>query len=61
MELENEFVDPEQAMTFNLPADATSFEVPAALIAPGSSYQLGIGTVSDNGNQVFVEIEFETE
>lgn len=61
VELENESVEPEQSMTFNLSKDATSFELPAALIAPGSSYQLGIGTVAENGNRVFVELEFETE
>jgi hypothetical protein len=61
LELENESVDPEQALTFTLPSDATSFEVPAQVLAPGSSYQLSVGTVGENGNKVFVEIEFETE
>jgi hypothetical protein len=61
LELENESADPEQALTFNLPADATSFEVPAALMAGGASYQLSIGTVAGNGNRVFVEVGFETQ
>lgn len=61
LELENESVDPEQALTFSLPPDATSFEVPAALLAAQSSYQVSVGTVAENGNKVFVEIEFETE
>jgi hypothetical protein len=61
VELENESVDPEQSITFNLPPEATSFEIPAAMLTAGSSYQLGIGSVSDNGNRVFVEVAFETE
>jgi hypothetical protein len=61
LELENESADPEQTLTFNLPADATSFEVPAALMNPAANYQLSIGTVAENGNAVFVEVGFETE
>jgi hypothetical protein len=61
LELENESTNPEQVLTFNLPSDATSFEVPAALMAPGASYQLSIGTVAANGNRVFVEVGFETQ
>lgn len=61
LELENESADPEQVLTFNLPPDATSFEVPAALMTPGASYQLSIGTVGENGNRVFVEVGFQTE
>lgn len=61
LELENESADPEQVLTFNLPADATSFEVPAVLMTAGASYQLSIGTVAGNGNRVFVEVGFETE
>jgi hypothetical protein len=61
LELENESAVPEQVLTFNLPADATSFEVPAVLMTAGASYQLSIGTVAGNGNRVFVEVGFETE
>ena len=61
LELENESADPEQVLTFNLPADATSFEVPAALMTPAANYQLSIGTVAGNGNRVFVEVGFETQ
>ena len=60
LELENESARPEQVLTYNLPPDATRFEVPAHLIAPAASYQLSIGTVATNGNRVFSEIEFET-
>lgn len=59
-ELENESADPEQTLSFNVPADLTSFEVPPELIAPGAEYQLGIGAVAPNGNIVFVEIAFST-
>ena len=61
VELENESADPEQVLTYNLPPEATSFEVPAALMTPGSSYQLSIGTVGENGNRVFVEVGFQTQ
>ena len=61
LELENESVDPEQSLTFALSPQTTSFEIPAPLLVPESSYQLSIGTVAENGNKVFVEIEFETE
>jgi hypothetical protein len=43
-----------------LPASATSFSVPNGFLAPGESYQLGIGTVSADGNASFVETEFGT-
>jgi hypothetical protein len=61
LELENESADPEQSLTFSLSPHTTSFEIPAQLLVPESSYQLSIGTVAENGNKVFVEIEFETE
>ena len=61
LELENESVDPEQSLTFALSPQTTRFEIPAQLLVPQSSYQLSIGTVAENGNKVFVEIEFETE
>jgi hypothetical protein len=61
LELENESANPEQALTFTLPPTATSFEVPASVMAPGADYQLSIGTVGANGNVVFVEVSFQTE
>ena len=60
IELENESADPERTLTFNLPPEATSFDVPASLLTSGD-YQLGIGTVAENGNIVFVEVGFEVE
>lgn len=61
IELENESADPEQALSFNLPPDVTSFDVPASLVTAGAEYQLSVGTVGDNGNLTFVEVGFETE
>lgn len=43
-----------------LPATATSFAVPAGFLTAGTSYQLGIGTVSAAGNASYVETEFST-
>jgi hypothetical protein len=60
LELENESVDPEQALTINLRPDVTHFEVPEALLVPESDYQVGIGSVAANGNVVFVENVFAT-
>jgi hypothetical protein len=60
LELENESAVPEQALTVNLPAGTTRFEVPASLVAGGADYQVGIATVASNGNVVFSEIQFST-
>ena len=60
LEFENESADPEQALTLNLPPDTTSFEVPPALLVAGSDYQVGVQTVSDDGNIVAVEVTFST-
>jgi hypothetical protein len=59
-EFENESADPEQSFTLNLPAGINSFEVPAALVVAGSDYQVGVATVHENGNVVFVEAAFTT-
>jgi hypothetical protein len=60
LEFENESLDPEQALTVNLPAGMTSFEIPPALLVPGSDYQVGIQTVGENGNIVASEVTFST-
>lgn len=57
-EFENESADPEQALLLNLPPDVTSFQVPQALLVPGADLQVGVATVAENGNIVFVEVEF---
>ncbi len=60
IELENESVDPEQVLTVELPGDATSFEVPAGFMLPGSEYQVGVAAVGGNGNITVVESLFVT-
>jgi hypothetical protein len=60
IELENESVDPEQVLSAELPGDATSFDVPAAFMLPGSEYQVGIAAVGENGNITVVESIFTT-
>ena len=60
VELENESSDPEQILSVELPPDATSLDVPAAFMRPGSDYQLGIATVGTDGNITVVEITFTT-
>ena len=60
LELENESADPEQSLSLNLPPDTTHFEVPSSWITAGGEYQVGVATVSPNGNVVFVEIQFTT-
>ena len=60
LEIENESTVPEQVMTVELPADATSFDVPASFIRPGGEYQIGVATVGMNGNITVVESTFTT-
>lgn len=60
VEIENESVDPEQVMTAELPAGATSFEVPASFIQAGGEYQIGVAAVGMNGNITVVESTFTT-
>lgn len=43
-----------------LPASATTFTVPDGLLRPGTSYQVGIGTLLEGGNVSFVETRFRT-
>lgn len=59
-EFENESADPEQSFTLNLPAGVTSFAVPAELVVRQSDYQIGVASVHENGNVVFVEVAFST-
>jgi hypothetical protein len=58
VELEQAKLDMKLIVT--LPASAASFTVPAGLLVPGMKYQLGIGTVSADGNISFVETSFTT-
>ena len=38
----------------------TAFHVPSGFLAPNTQYELGVGTVSEEGNIVFVETTFMT-
>jgi hypothetical protein len=60
LELENESADPEQTLSIVLPADVTSFSVPPTFVVAGSDYQVGVATVHENGNSVWVEATFST-
>ncbi len=44
-----------------LSGSATSFDVPDGFLAPGTKYELAIGTVSAAGNISFVETSFTTK
>jgi hypothetical protein len=48
------------SVTGRLSASVSSFVVPDGFLIPGKEYQLGIGTVSANGNISFVETGFAT-
>ena len=47
-------------ITAKLPGSAHGFKVPDGFLKPGTPYQLGIGTVTDQGNASFVETMFMT-
>ena len=58
VELEQE--DLNTSITARLPASAKSFAVPNGFLRPGAEYQLGIGTVGQDGNVSYVETHFST-
>jgi hypothetical protein len=60
LELEHEGEDQELELLVNLPASATSFSPPAGWVLSGAEYNLGIGSVGQNGNRTFVETVFNT-
>jgi hypothetical protein len=45
-------------LEMKLPATATSFVVPEGILAPGGKCQLGIGTISRDGNVSIIETTF---
>jgi hypothetical protein len=47
-------------ITATLPGSAAGFAVPDGFLLPGTDYQLGIGTVTGEGNISFVETRFRT-
>jgi hypothetical protein len=61
IELENESVDPEQALTFNVPPEQTSLELNRVLLKRESQYQISVAVVHPNGNIVVTETVFETK
>ena len=60
VEFENESADPEQSFSFVVGPETTSFAVPSAIVVPSSDYQVGVASVHENGNVVFVETTFST-
>jgi hypothetical protein len=58
--IEIEADEPDMSLTATLPASDASFSVPNGLLRPGTEYQLGIGTVSEDGNMSVVETHFTT-
>ncbi|CAN5258545.1 hypothetical protein BH24PSE2_BH24PSE2_08360 [soil metagenome] len=60
LEFDNESAAPEQSLTINLPPHVTSVDVPPSLLIPGADYQVGVATVAEIGNTVFVEAELPT-
>ena len=55
-----ELDEPELGFTVRLPGSATKFTVPDGFLLPGKEYQLGIGTVTEDGNISFIETSFTT-
>jgi hypothetical protein len=58
--IEIEADEPEVNLTAKLPATTASFSVPDGFLRPATEYQLGIGTVSPDGNISYVETHFTT-
>jgi hypothetical protein len=48
------------SITARLPASAASFAVPDGFLRPGTAYQVGIGSVTSDGNISFVETTLTT-
>lgn len=48
------------SLSVRLPGNATKFTVPDGFLLPDMEYQLGIGTVTKDGNTSFVETSFTT-
>jgi hypothetical protein len=47
-------------LTATLPGSVAAFAVPDGFLSPGTEYQLGIGTMTDEGNVSYVETTFTT-
>lgn len=55
-----ELDEPELHFTVRLPGSVTKFTIPDGFMLPSKEYQLGIGTVTEEGNASFVETSFTT-
>jgi hypothetical protein len=55
-----EQADLDVSITAKLPGSADRFAVPNGFLRPGTTYQLGVGTVTGGGNSSFVETTFTT-
>ncbi|MGH6955014.1 MAG: hypothetical protein ACREGL_12560, partial [Alphaproteobacteria bacterium] len=44
-----------------IPGASSFFKVPNGFLIPGTEYQLGVGTVGEEGNTSFVETTFTTK
>jgi hypothetical protein len=58
VEIENDDLD--FNITARLPGTATNFEIPAGLLAPGTEYEVGVASITDEGNVAFAESSFTT-
>lgn len=52
--------DPERVCSIDLPANATSVEIPASFLEPGKEYELEILAVEESDNQTISLLFFET-
>ena len=58
VKIENDDLNVKIAAT--VPGTATTFAVPNGFLSPGTEYELGVGTVTRDGNVSFVETHFTT-
>ena len=58
VEIENDDLD--FNITAKLPGTATSFAIPAGLLAPGTEYEVGVASITEDGNLAFAESSFTT-
>jgi hypothetical protein len=58
VEIENDDLDVN--VTAKLPGTATSFAIPAGFLAPGTEYEVGVATITEDGNLAFAESSFTT-
>lgn len=59
VEIEND--DLEVGLTAELPGSATHFNVPQGFLLPGTEYEIGVMTISKNGNMSVAQGSFNTK